>query len=156
MEPRSPALAGRFFTVEPPGKSLIPIFFFFPPLWHLSGSFLFSLCFKQFNVFQTFNVKIFSYIISLIISLLCTLSQFLQNSLVDVEYSGFILFVFYSIFSVSLSYCSMSWDIYLVLSSNTSLELHYSSKALSCLLKKNDIVFLSIFSRISENNILRF
>ena len=94
MEPLSPALVGRFFTVEPPGKSLIPIFF--PPFWHLSGSFLYSLCFKQFTYIYvfTFNMKIFSYIISLrIFSLLCTLSQFFQNSLVDIEYSGFILFV---------------------------------------------------------------
>ena len=91
----SPALVGRFFTVEPPGKSLIPIFFLL--LWHLSGSFLYSLCFKQFTYIYvfTFNVKIFSYIISLIIfSLLCTLSQFLHNSLVDIDSSGFILFVF--------------------------------------------------------------
>ena len=29
IEPTSPALASRFFTTEPPGKSLVLIFFFF-------------------------------------------------------------------------------------------------------------------------------
>ena len=30
MEPESPALAGRFFTIEPLGKSTPHLFFFFP------------------------------------------------------------------------------------------------------------------------------
>ena len=43
IQPRSPALAGRFFTTEPPGKPLHQVVETISPLLELGGSYLLML-----------------------------------------------------------------------------------------------------------------
>ena len=111
--------------------------------------FSFYLVFQSNNLYMfTFSFKIFSYIISLIIfSLLCTLLFFSAKIISEYWVLCVYPLCFFILYFLFLSYCSMSWEISLALSSNTSLKLNCSSKnTILFIFLKNNIFFPFMFS----------